>query len=84
MIELVEPTSPTSRINAFLKRGGGLHHLCYEVDSLAKRLKYALSQGSILLIEPSPAPAFGLRPIAWVCTREKLLIEYLQRDISAV
>lgn len=80
VIELVEPTSVQSRVAGFVKRGGGLHHLCYEVDSLTIRLKTALSAGAILLLEPSPAVAFGGREVAWVCTREGLLLEYLRRD----
>lgn len=78
MIELVEPAAPDSRVAAFLKRGGGLHHLCFEVPSLAAQLESALSSGAILLSEPKPAVAFNQRLIAWVYTREKLLIEYLQ------
>ena len=33
-IELVEPAGPGSPVEKFLERGGGLHHLCYEVDNL--------------------------------------------------
>ena len=80
MIELVEPASPDSRVNRFLMRGGGLHHLCYEVESLATRLESALSKGSVMLSEPKPAVAFGYRQIAWICTPEKILIEYLQHS----
>jgi methylmalonyl-CoA/ethylmalonyl-CoA epimerase len=78
-LELIEPASLQSRVSGFLKRGGGLHHLCYEVDSVPVRLNAALHKGAVLLLEPSPAVAFGGRDIAWVYTREKLLVEYLQR-----
>lgn len=82
MIELIEPASSQSRITGFLNRGGGLHHLCYEVDSLTEQLETALSSGAIMLLGPSPAVAFSGREIAWICTQEKLLLEYLQRDLS--
>lgn len=78
MIELVEPASPESRVNAFLKRCGGLHHLCYEIESLRDQLKLSLSAGAILVLEPTPAAAFGGREIAWIITRERLLVEYLE------
>lgn len=83
LIELVEPVSRESHLTAFLKRGGGLHHLCYEVDSLHIRLEDALSSGAILLRAPAPAVAFGGREIAWVCTPDRLLVEYLQRASPA-
>jgi methylmalonyl-CoA/ethylmalonyl-CoA epimerase len=79
MIELVEPASPQSRVARFIKQGGGLHHLCYEVDSLSVQLKNILSAGAILILESSPAVAFDGREIAWVYTREGLLLEYLRR-----
>jgi methylmalonyl-CoA/ethylmalonyl-CoA epimerase len=33
-IELVEPTNPEDGLGKFLKRGGGMHHICYEVEDL--------------------------------------------------
>ncbi len=82
MIELVEPASPQSRVYGFLKRGGGLHHVCYEADSLKSQLETVLSAGAIMVLEPTPAVAFSGRKIAWICTREKLLVEYLQRKAA--
>jgi methylmalonyl-CoA/ethylmalonyl-CoA epimerase len=78
-IELVEPASPQSRVAGFLKRGGGLHHLCYEVDSLDARIESALAAGAVLLLPPAQAVAFSGRRIAWMCTPDKLFVEYLER-----
>ncbi len=33
-IELVEPTNPEDGLGKFLKGGGGIHHICYEVEDL--------------------------------------------------
>jgi methylmalonyl-CoA/ethylmalonyl-CoA epimerase len=77
-LELVEPAAPDSRVAAFLKRGGGLHHLCYEVPSLEEQLANSRSLGAVIVQKPVPAVAFDGRSIAWVYTREKLLIEYLE------
>ena len=42
-IELLEPTSPESPIAKFLdKRGPGIHHLAFEVDSVGGAIKGAL------------------------------------------
>jgi methylmalonyl-CoA/ethylmalonyl-CoA epimerase len=76
-IELVEPATQDSSVSRFLKRGGGLHHLCYEVKSLDAQLEHALSAGAILISAPCPAVAFDGRKIAWIITPDRLLIEYL-------
>jgi methylmalonyl-CoA/ethylmalonyl-CoA epimerase len=78
-IELVEPTVEHSPVSRFLARGGGLHHLCYEVDNLEEDLKLARTRGSLIVKQPLPAVAFNGRRIAWVVTRNRLVIEYLER-----
>ncbi len=78
LIELVEPAGEKSPVQNFLKRGGGLHHLCYEVDSLTTQLELSRSLGGLVVRRPMPAVAFGGRHIAWVYTTDKLLTEYLE------
>lgn len=78
-IELVEPTQTESPLYRFVQQGGGLHHLCYEVDSLEHQLQLSRSLGALVVKLPAPAVAFGGRLIAWVYTRQKLLVEYLER-----
>jgi len=80
LIELVEPAGAKSPVENFLKRGGGLHHLCYEVDSLTAQLQLSRSLGGLVVRQPMPAVAFGGRHIAWVYTADKLLTEYLARS----
>jgi methylmalonyl-CoA/ethylmalonyl-CoA epimerase len=79
-VELVEPDGEKSRLHNFLRRGGGLHHVCYEVDSLNAQLEQSRSAGCVVVRKPLPAAAFGGRLIAWVYTRERLLLEYLERS----
>jgi methylmalonyl-CoA/ethylmalonyl-CoA epimerase len=79
VLELVEPADPLSPVTKFLERGGGLHHLCYEVDSLDMQLKQSRANGGLIARKPTPAVAFGGRRIAWVYTKSKLLLEYLER-----
>lgn len=79
-IELVEPVGPDSPVSNFLReRGGGLHHLCYEVDDLERHMAEMKSRGALIAKRPKPAVAFGGRPIAWMLTAEKLLLEFLER-----
>jgi methylmalonyl-CoA/ethylmalonyl-CoA epimerase len=79
LIELVEPAAEGSPVVQFLRRGGGLHHLCYEVEDLAACLKVPRLQGAVVVRRALPAVAFGNRRVAWVLTRQKLLLEYLER-----
>jgi methylmalonyl-CoA/ethylmalonyl-CoA epimerase len=78
LIELVEPAEPGSPVTQFLERRGGLHHLCYEVDDLEAHLAFCKSVGNILVRPPVPAVAFSGRRIAWVLTRKRLLVEFLE------
>ena len=80
-IELVEPAAQDSPVLNFLKKGGGLHHLCYEVTDLDAHLTNMRKEGGMIVKAPLPAVAFENRRIAWVFTRQKLLLELLERDI---
>lgn len=53
-IELLEATSPDSAVAKFiLKRGPGIHHLCYRVKNIDGVLKTLKSEG-IRLIDETP------------------------------
>lgn len=78
LVELVEPAGEKSPVLSFLQRGGGLHHLCYQVDNLEEQLRRSRAAGGLITRAPLPAVAFGGRRIAWVYTKNRLLIEYLE------
>ena len=83
-IELVEPAAEDSPVRLFLKKtGGGLHHLCYEVPDLEAHLKHMWDSGAFLVQPPMPAVAFGQRRIAWMMTPQKLLLEFLERQLAS-
>ncbi|HEY2646195.1 MAG TPA: VOC family protein [Candidatus Acidoferrales bacterium] len=78
-IELVEPDASGAPTARFLtEKGGGLHHLCYEVKDLNVALEEMRAAGNLLAKPPKPAAAFGGRRIAWLLTPEKLLLELLE------
>jgi len=80
-IELIEPAEDGSPVAKFLvDRGGGLHHVCYEVEDLDREIQDRRSKGGLIAKRPKPAVAFGGRRIAWVITSEQLLIELLERS----
>ena len=79
VFELVEPAEPVSPVSNFLKKGGGLHHVCYEVDDMESSLRTAREAGLVIVALPKPAVAFGGRRISWISSRNRLLMELLER-----
>jgi len=79
LFELVEPADEQSPVQSYVAKGGGLHHVCYTVENLEQELTRARSLGAVITRQPVPAVAFGGRRIAWIYTKNRLLIEYLER-----
>jgi len=78
--ELVEPASEDSPVTDFLKKRGGLHHVCYQVNDLDAALEAARSTGWAIASSPAPAVAFEGRRIAWIFSKTRLLMELLERQ----
>jgi len=78
-IELLEPITSDSGVAKFLeKKGGGLHHLCFETDDVAVELQGAKDKG-LKVIDQNPRPGLAgiiafLHPQA-CCS---VLVEYAQ------
>lgn len=78
-IELLEPINSNSGVARFLeKKGGGLHHLCFETDNITAELQGAKDKG-IKVIDQQPRPGLAgiiafLHPQA-CCS---VLVEYAQ------
>jgi methylmalonyl-CoA/ethylmalonyl-CoA epimerase len=65
-LELLEPTDPTSTVAAFLeKRGEGLHHVAYTVDSIEARIA-ELKQTGLRMLDEAPRPGGHHMRIAFV------------------
>jgi len=64
-VELVKPTAPDTGAAKFLaERGGGMHHLCFEVDDVAGMLANLKAKG-IRLINEEPIELPG-RKMAFI------------------
>jgi methylmalonyl-CoA/ethylmalonyl-CoA epimerase len=80
-IELVQPNADDSPVTRFLReKGGGFHHVCYEVANLEEEMAGLKSRGALVASRPKPAVAFEGRRIAWMLTAEKMLVELLERQ----
>jgi methylmalonyl-CoA/ethylmalonyl-CoA epimerase len=64
-VELVKPLTDDSGLSKFLaERGGGMHHLCFEVDDIAAKLEELKAKG-VRLINETPMELPG-RKMAFV------------------
>ncbi len=78
-IELPEPLSPENGVGKFLaRRGGGLHHVCFETDDVARELAGAKAKG-IQLIDQAPRKGLaGMICFLHPRATRGVLVEYAQ------
>jgi methylmalonyl-CoA/ethylmalonyl-CoA epimerase len=78
-VELLEPLSPEGGVGKFLaRRGGGLHHVCFETDDVARELEGARAKG-IALIDQSPRHGLaGMICFLHPKATRGVLVEYAQ------
>jgi methylmalonyl-CoA/ethylmalonyl-CoA epimerase len=78
-IELLEPLSPESGVGRFLsRRGGGLHHVCFETEDVQAELNRARAKG-IQLIDQQPRPGLaGMICFLHPKATRGVLVEYAQ------
>jgi methylmalonyl-CoA/ethylmalonyl-CoA epimerase len=83
MIKLVEPVGPTSGVNAFAARGGGLHHLCFRCPDMDSELSRIQELGGRVLIAPQPGEAFENELIAFAYAGQGLNVELIETCTKA-
>lgn len=65
-VELVQPTTDDSGLARYLaKRGPGMHHICFEVDDLARTLEILKKKG-VRLIDENPRSGIGGTQFAFI------------------
>ncbi|MGX7703539.1 methylmalonyl-CoA epimerase [Methylobacterium sp. Gmos1] len=73
-IELLEPLGADSPINAFLERnpGGGIHHVCYEVDDILAARDKLKAQGARILGSGEPRIGAHGKPVLFLHPKDFL------------
>ena len=79
-IKLIEPSSTESPLWASLRRGEGLHHVCFKVPDVAGQCDALTALGVRVLSPPAPGEAFGNHPIAFCYVGHGLNIELIDTD----
>jgi methylmalonyl-CoA/ethylmalonyl-CoA epimerase len=83
-LELITPNSTESKLMNALRKGGGLHHLCYEVPQMRNACEHLRNQTMFMVAPPTPATAFPGRQIAWFMDQAGLLVELLECSDGAL
>lgn len=77
-LELVAPLGAGSQVERVLKKGLSLYHVCYETPNVDEAIAQLRGQRCLLLSGPTPAVAYDGRPIAWLYTPNRQLIELVE------
>src|SRR5262249_10942699 len=79
LLELLEPHGAKSPVQRHLTKGGGLYHLCFEVEDLDGTLQRLRDTGNVVVVcEPVPAPAIENRRVAFIVTEDRDLVEFVE------
>jgi methylmalonyl-CoA/ethylmalonyl-CoA epimerase len=79
-LKLIEPYGDESPLWAFLRKGEGLHHLCFRVGDTAGALAELEGHGMRVLASPAPGEAFDDALIAFGYAGFGLNIELIDTD----
>ena len=73
-IELLEPLGATSPIAKFLERnpGGGIHHVCYEVDDIMSARDRLKAEGARILGDGEPKIGAHGKPVLFLHPKDFL------------
>lgn len=78
-IELLEPIVPESGVGKFLtRRGGGLHHICFETEDVESELSQARRKGIQLIDQQPRAGLAGMICFLHPKATRGVLVEYAQ------
>jgi methylmalonyl-CoA/ethylmalonyl-CoA epimerase len=78
-IELLEPLSPDNGVGKFLaRRGGGLHHVCFETENVERELEGAKAKGIQLIDQKPRAGLAGMICFLHPRATRGVLVEFAQ------
>jgi methylmalonyl-CoA/ethylmalonyl-CoA epimerase len=82
-LELIAPDSPESKLSAFVKKGGGLNHICYAVEDIESAVLDLRNRDMIAICDPVPAVAFQGRRIAWMMGMDMQPVELVECEAGS-
>lgn len=79
-VKLIEPCGAESPLWTFLRRGEGLHHVCFKVPDVPTACATLAEQGARVLSLPEPGEAFDDHLIAFCYAGMGLNIELIDTE----
>lgn len=79
-LKLIEPAGPESPLVEFIRKGGGLHHLCFRAENGLEAIHELADKGARITAEPQPGEAFDDNLIAFLFLGFGLNIEIIDTD----
>jgi methylmalonyl-CoA/ethylmalonyl-CoA epimerase len=79
-IKLIEPSEADSPLWDFVRKGGGLHHVCFKVPDVAQACAEVAGAGARILAAPAPGEAFDEHPIAFCYLGLGLNVEFIDTE----
>lgn len=79
-IKLIEPSDSSSNLWEFIKKGGGLHHLCFKAPDVSQACEDLAKKGVRILSSPAPGEAFDDNLIAFCYLGYGLNLEIIDTD----
>ena len=79
-IELIKPLNVDSPVHTFLQKGGGVHHLSYEVENIHETAEDLKKKGALIISDFAPGKGHDDRLTLWVYTSEKELVELVEKE----
>ena len=79
-IKLIEPAGDDSPLWATLKKGEGLHHICFKVEDVKAACDDLADRGARILAPPEPGEAFDDNLIAFLYLGVGLNVELIDTD----
>ena len=79
-IKLIAPSEEESPLWAFLRKGGGLHHVAFKVPDVVAACAELSERGARVLAQPAPGEAFDDKMIAFCYLGQGLNAELIDTD----
>lgn len=80
-LKLIEPSDEQSPLWEFVRKGGGLHHLCFKVSDVGSACDVLREKGAVVISPPQPGEAFDGHPIAFCYLGLGLNVELVDTDL---
>lgn len=80
-LKLIEPSEESSPLWDFVKKGGGLHHLCFKVADVVETCEAMKESRVRVVAPPQPGEAFDEHLIAFCYLGFGTAVEFIDTDV---